>query len=342
MGQFSDIVCAVLARRRVALVGVAKNCGKTTTLNYLLRSIPDTHPTGLLSIGIDGEARDALIGTAKPTITVDEGRWVVTARHALTSSDASVEYVESLGIDTPLGEVFLARVLSRGQVILAGIRHRRDLELALSRLEAHGVALTLIDGAYGRVMGAHGDVAEAVVFSTGAVVAETPEKISSRTEELVSRWELPAVTDAALEALIGKAMDEQQCLLLDRDGSFAALPAASALIGLGKARHLWKPTTDAIAIPGLVSDRVVEELLAIGPTRRTLVLPCPTAIHVEEALWRRFRRRWDVCVLRSSVILGISFNPTSIQGYRVNEEALRIALEKRWPSVPIFDPMSAP
>lgn len=344
MGLDSTFISSLLAHRRVALVGVAKNCGKTTTLNFLLSHLPKETVTGLLSIGIDGESHDVLLGTAKPKISVAAGQWVVTARHALKESTARVEYVESLGIETPLGQVFLGRVEEEGHIILAGLRHRQDLELALARMEAQGVEFILIDGAYGRVMGAHSEVAQGVIFSTGAVVGSSPAKILERTVALVSRWEIPVVEHPRHRALIEQAIEEDRALLGHREGPDSpaaplALPAASALVGLSRARDLWKETTDALAVPGLVSDSIVEELLTLGLNRRTLLIPCPTSIHVAEGLWRRFTKRWDVRVLRSCVIHAISINPTSVQGHGVDGEVLCGMLAERWPGLPIFDPM---
>src|SRR5690554_2852378 len=80
--------------RRLAVVGVAKNCGKTTTLNALIEKHRD-RPVGLVSVGIDGEQSDVLLGTEKPAIVVEEGHWVVSAEQALSRSTAPLEYVEA-------------------------------------------------------------------------------------------------------------------------------------------------------------------------------------------------------------------------------------------------------
>ena len=87
---------------RLALVGVAKNCGKTTTLNYLLGSgVCSGRVVGLVSIGIDGESADLLIGTKKPPIHVAAGQWVLPA--TTTSGSYARISSHSRGVDRSPG-----------------------------------------------------------------------------------------------------------------------------------------------------------------------------------------------------------------------------------------------
>ncbi|WP_146618393.1 hypothetical protein [Lujinxingia litoralis] len=323
---------------RLAVVGVAKNCGKTTTLNAMIaRRRPE--PLGLVSVGIDGEQADVLLGTEKPAIAVDEGHWVVSAEQALGRSTVPLEYVAPLGVSSPMGPVMVARALGPGEVILAGLRHRGDVVKALEALLARGAGPVLVDGAYGRVVGAHPEVAPAIVMSTGAVVGSV-EDVIRRTHDVVDRLTLPVVESEMWREALAAARRDKRAYLVEDDGELRELPHASGLLGLSQGRRLWQKSTAGVVVPGLVSDRVIEELLAVGgPRTRTLVVGDGTALHPGGRLWRRFRRSWEVRVGHSSRLLAISFNPTSITGARLDEGALREALEARWPDVPVFNPV---
>ena len=62
--------------RSCSIVGLAKNTGKTVSLNYVLGRLPlDRMRIGLSSIGIDGETTDQVTKTAKPEITIQEGTY---------------------------------------------------------------------------------------------------------------------------------------------------------------------------------------------------------------------------------------------------------------------------
>ena len=78
--------------KTISIVGMAKNAGKTTALNYLIEEAMDEGLVlGITSTGRDGESSDLVTNTEKPTIFVTEGVLVATARQALLISDAKVE-----------------------------------------------------------------------------------------------------------------------------------------------------------------------------------------------------------------------------------------------------------
>jgi hypothetical protein len=324
------------------LVGLAKNSGKTTTLNALLDEVVHEDVTvGMVSIGIDGESSDMLIGTRKPRIHAQKGDWIVTAQDAIARSGATLEYAESLGFTTPLGEVVVGHVLEAGNVILAGVRHQADLRGAVARLEDHGVDLTFIDGAYGRIVAAQPDLSDGVVVSTGAVLGSDIETIVEETAYVVDRLALEPARAEWERALLQSADEYGGALLGGPQIEPRNLPSRSALLGLDKARGLWSNEVSGIAIMGLVSDSVVESLLSVGARERVLLVPDGTVIQCKPALLARLEARWTIRVARPIRTLALSINPTSVQGHAVDEDAMRSALEARWPNTPIFNPLHA-
>ncbi|MEZ4460767.1 MAG: hypothetical protein R3E66_13765 [bacterium] len=330
----------LLNAKRIAVVGVAKNCGKTTTLNFLLRlAHADARVVGVMSVGIDGEAEDVLLGTPKPPVHVEVGQWVVTADEAAHAGNATLEFVASLGIETPLGDVVLCRVVEAGEVVLAGLRHRADVHVAVNHLEGVGVDLVVIDGAYGRIAAAHTGLTDGVVVSTGAVVAPHVDGIIERTGLMIDRLNLPRVTETWQIDLLSRAIAQNQCLLGGPNIEPTPLHAKSALLGLPKSRDLWTSDVLAIAVPGLVSDRVIDELIHAGGTGRAVLLSDGTALQTDARHLDRLRRHWAVYVEKSANLLGIAMNPTSVQGWTVPERALFDGLQKRWPEITIFNPI---
>ena len=334
----------IAGTRRLAIVGVAKNCGKTTALNRLmqLRRRLGAAPPALVSAGIDGEPKDLLLGTEKPPVFVAEDQWVATSEAAIRQSTARFEYVKSLGFTTPLGEVFVCRVLEAGEVILSGLRHRRELVDAVESLAQSGPGPVWVDGAYGRVVGAHPDVAGQVVVATGAICGRDVSEVVDKTDDLVSRLGIATIDDGderGREAM-DRALEEGCVVVVDGDEGVLSLQTASAVVGLEELAQRWSPTVEAVAIPGLVSDRVVEELLALGTGRRLYVAD-PTAIHTEAALWHRLRKSWDVRAARTTEVVGISYNPTAVTGFSLDPGRLKQALRERFPDRPVFDPLAS-
>mgnify|MGYP005827736867 CR=1 FL=1 len=73
----------------ISIVGLAKNAGKTVTLNYLIEQAENLNLSiGITSTGRDGESTDLVTNTQKPSIYVGEGMYVATAKKMLLLSDA--------------------------------------------------------------------------------------------------------------------------------------------------------------------------------------------------------------------------------------------------------------
>lgn len=327
---------------KMAIVGVAKNCGKTTTLNRLLqhRKARGLSPPALLSTGIDGEAEDLLIGTQKPPIAVCRGQWLVSAEQAIQRSSAHVEYVRDLGFTTPMGRVLVCRVLDEGHAILAGLRHRGEIVTAVKALKSLGSDSIWVDGAYGRVVGAHPDVSDAVVVATGAQVGGDVASVVERTRGLISRLVLEAVDATTQREAIACAIEKGRVVLLDQERGVQPLPVESAVVGLHRIDEYWTQSVEAIAIPGLVSDRVAEQLLAIADDRRrTLLVADGTAFHTEDRLWRRLQKRWTIRALRCVDLAAISYNPSALDGGGLEPQSLALGLRAMAPGVPVFDPL---
>lgn len=74
----------ILKYNSIAIVGLAKNAGKTECLNYILRKVKNTGKRfALTSIGIDGENRDQVCQTPKPEIEIFEDMIFITSEMPL-------------------------------------------------------------------------------------------------------------------------------------------------------------------------------------------------------------------------------------------------------------------
>ncbi|MFB6352414.1 MAG: hypothetical protein ABEK29_11650 [Bradymonadaceae bacterium] len=323
----------------MAVVGTAKNSGKTTTLNWLLgRTLTDGRTVGLVSIGVDGEDVDAIADLDKPPIYLPAGHWIGTAADAIDRSTARLNFHRQLGMSTPLGEVFVASTRGAGEVLLAGLRHRTDLLEARDALSACGADLVFIDGAYGRSVAADGRVAEAVVLATGAVLGATVEEVVEATRPTVERMQLAA--PAAGELAEAARLAVERGVLVVRTGrEIHELPEASALLGLESVEDRFGDALDALVIPGAVTDRVVDELLALSTGERTLVVASPAAMQVGADAWERLTASpWSVRVLHPVRLLGLAVNPAGPRGRRLGSRALVEGLREAFGEEPIVDP----
>ena len=177
--------------KTMSIVGMCKNAGKTTVLNWLLRNSRHDRVLGLTSIGRDGESTDVVTGTEKPSIFVPAGTMIATAKDMLRLGDVTQEVLMTTGIPTPIGEVVIVRARSAGYVQLAGPSITTQLKTVSRHFFDLGADQSIIDGALGRKSLGARAVAEGVILCTGASYHMSMEKVVADTVNIYRIMNIP-------------------------------------------------------------------------------------------------------------------------------------------------------
>lgn len=247
--------------RRVAVIGASKNAGKTTALLALLAaSSAEGLAVGVVSVGLDGEARDAWLDVPKPQVRLEKDHWLVTALPFAEAAGSALHIVETLPLATALGPTVLARAKSPVAVQLCGIGHRRALVQAIAALQAR-VPRVIVDGAYHRQAAAHPSVADALVVAVGAVAddddAVAVDRATATLRALLVRVGaadagMVAVAGGLTDALVGEGcsgfavQDSSRILLTGRgwaalDRQRAHVVAQAAVPVAAVVSNPWRP-----------------------------------------------------------------------------------------------------
>lgn len=173
----------------IGIVGLAKNTGKTTTLNYILEHL-NNKKIGLTSIGLDGESFDQITYLPKPRIYVCPGMVIATAKDVLKDVDFNYEVLEETHLKTALGNISVIHILSKGHIILAGPTTNKDLEVLIKTLKKHVVQI-FIDGAFNRKTFASIDSIDAIILATGAALSKDMSETIKKTRQVVLSFNLP-------------------------------------------------------------------------------------------------------------------------------------------------------
>jgi hypothetical protein len=312
--------------RRLALVGLAKNTGKTVALNALLAELrAQGRRVGVTSVGRDGEERDAIdFRIAKPRIELAGESLVATTDVLLRKSGLPHETLERTGVRTPLGEVLIARLLGPGAVEVAGPSAAVDVRAVSDAMIAHGAEQVLIDGAIDRRAASSPDVADGLVMSTGAVLDRDIDEVVRQTTEAVELVRLPLADkgDEPLELpprFALTAEDEQVATLLDEH-----------------------PRARRLLVAGALPDRFLGHVLHAVQRRKcklVLVVADPTKVFLSKRGPEWYRAQGvAIQTLRSIALQAITVNPVAPQSHRFDSVRLRALLAEAIPEdVPILD-----
>ena len=228
----------------IAVVGTGKNVGKTTALRAMYTAALQAGlQVGLLSVGRDGEAFDAVDERNKPRLFLSPGTVIATARDVLPHSPAS-EILAITNAQTPAGRLIYARVMEATLYELVGPPTASAVREAIGELRER-CELVLVDGAVDRVAAlAGGD--DAVIVACGAAAAATEEEVVEGARALVERLRIPiaderapylriqgALTPGVAAQLI--ARDERRQIVV-RDATHVALTGKVAVTALARLR----------------------------------------------------------------------------------------------------------
>jgi hypothetical protein len=338
MRQLAELTASA---RRLALVGLAKNTGKTETLAALLRELQACgRSVGVTSVGRDGEERDVIdIRIEKPRVELCADSLVATTDALLRAGAIPYEIVSETGVRTPLGRVLIARLLTRGTIEVAGPSAAADVREVADTMLAHGAEQVLIDGAIDRRAASSPAVSDGLVMATGAALHEEIEQVVARTRDAVELVRLPELNEPhvrelaaanAASMLIGP--DEEPLTLHPR---FVLTSTAADIGQLLRAR----PTASHLLVRGALCEPFLAELLrATGERELELVVADATKVFLTDHGVEWYRRQGlSIATIASIDLRAITVNPVAPQSHRFDSQQLRALLEEAIPGVPVLD-----
>lgn len=279
--------------KTLSIVGMCKNAGKTTALNWVLRQ-GEAGVLGLTSIGRDGESTDVVTGTEKPGIFIRRGTMIATAKDMLRLGDITMEVLMTTGIPTPLGEVVIVRARSDGYVQLAGPSITAQLRTVSQYFFELGADQSIIDGALGRKSLGARAVAEGVILCTGASYHSSMEKTVADTLHIYRLMNLPKAETIPEAGEFARSIKER-----------------------GEA-YVTGALTDTMVVPLLKSGALRGGRLVVADPSKVLLSP--------DTLDKLDVRDVKLLTETAARTLCVTVNPFSAYGWKYDKEAFMRAM----------------
>lgn len=326
-GKSPNIAELIAGARRVALVGLAKNTGKTQTLTSIVEELAaERVRVGVTSIGRDGEEHDAIDARVeKPLIHLEAGSIVASTDALLRASGVEHERLSRTRVRTPLGEVVIARLSDPGAVEVAGPSAAEEMRYICDAMIVHGARQVLIDGSIDRRAASAPNVANGLVMATGAVLGESVDEVLAKTVDAADLIRLPAVDPAGATPVT----IPRQIALRAEPGQVAALLRDDA-------------RANTFLIDGALSERLLQGLVGARRERDRrelrVVARDPTRVFLSEHGPRWYRRQGiRIEVLKTIDLRAITVNPVAPRSHRLDSAELREAIAQAIPDVPVID-----
>ena len=290
----------ILKYNSIAIVGLAKNAGKTECLNYILRKVKNTGKRfALTSIGIDGENRDQVCQTPKPEIEIFEDMIFITSEMHYRSKRLVAEIMDVSTQQTSLGRLVTARAVSSGKALLSGPADTGSLKALIQEMKRFDVDTTIVDGALSRLSLSSPAVTEAMVLATGAAV-------SCNIPQLVRKT---------------KYVYDLICLETAENNKDEVFKYGNTLY-----------------VAGAISDKLLQFLRQQKQIKEiTLIIRDFTKMFASMETYYAFLKKGGTMkVLQKSKLLAVCINPQSPEGYCLDSDELRIAMQESL-GIPVYD-----
>ncbi|MDT8717850.1 hypothetical protein IAI10_14370 [Clostridium sp. 19966] len=308
----------------IAITGLGKNVGKTTALNKILEEARGKYKIGITSIGYDGEQTDRVTHGTKPRIYVEKGTYAATAKKCLGNSDVTKEIIAVPDISTAIGEIVIVKALSDGYVELAGPSIGSYMRDICRELIKAGSQFVIVDGALERRSLTIPEIADGVIVATGGAVGSNIEEVVNKTKHFVEVLSTEVEKNDKMLELAKKLILKFKASAISEALSYRGCDTKEAAIAD------ISEETACLAVSGMVSDKFIEDVINSKSSNPiNLIIEDGSKLFVKKETLEKFKRRGgSISAVKAIKIICVTCNPTSWQGYDLDNLSLLAALRK--------------
>jgi hypothetical protein len=321
--------------KSLSIVGLEKNTGKTECLNYVLSQLRDSRmQIALTSIGIDGENCDQVKQTHKPEIELSEGMIFVTSETHYAKRRLFSEVIDVSNHTTSLGRLVTAKTIHSGKIMLSGPANNAEIVRLIADLKTKGVDLTIVDGALSRKSLGSPAVTEAMILATGAALSANIPQLVFKTQYVYDLIQLTEINSELKPKFRGI---ENGIWALDESGEVKDTGIGSVLMIKKEKDKLFQFGTDFF-VSGAITDQFLDFLKNQKQVNKIrLIIRDFTRVFANPETYYAFiKKGGKIQVLDKTNLVAITINPVSPDGYRLNSDELKLALETKL-QVPVYD-----
>ena len=326
--------------RYLAIIGLAKNTGKTVTFNKIIDEATEIGlKLVLMSYGRDGEKIDAVTRQKKPRIHVPPGCIFITTEGAFEKSDITASLVKKTGFNTILGDINIYRSVGKGGYIeLAGVNSNIQLKKIKKLIRNRG-DLFLIDGAIDRRSSAVPLLTEGFILATGAVVGNTEELVVKKTLDEVRKLTLPKIEDPVLIKYARNLFEKGESAAVEHNYKYGILTPDETFGNIQQIKSLKIPDPKALILNGALVNASVEELIfSLKLQNFKIIVKDFTRVFLDTQNLNLLKNRnIELYVLHSAKLLAVTINPATPYGINLDSNKLVKSLRINLNCTPVYD-----
>ncbi|MCB5257598.1 MAG: hypothetical protein LHW47_00365 [Candidatus Cloacimonetes bacterium] len=323
--------------KATTIVGICKNAGKTTLLNHLI-SIRKNGTWGVFSTGIDGEENDFLFNIPKPPVILDKDFIFCCDTATLDELGSQIVVLAKLPfpVDSPL---WLAKTLIPLQTQITGPSTVKEQIQTLKLIQNCGAEKVLIDGSIDRKSIAQSEYINAVIMVIGASYGSIDE-IVDEVKRLKILNSIPQCNMVSLNDPEYQFLLDSEEICLYEEGHWKPSGLVSLLSNIKPLRQIISKATEAIYIPGAITDIVYQDLKNIlTQSGAQLIVRHPDCLKIRLKRLESFYNTHHPTALIPFRIKAWALNPMSLGFSSLEAEKFRAYMRAKFPDLNFIDVM---
>ncbi|MGM0411355.1 MAG: hypothetical protein ACQEQF_11435 [Bacillota bacterium] len=329
--------------KHLAIIGLAKNAGKTVTLNKVVKEAFEKNvKMALISYGRDGEKVDSITLQEKPRIYIPPHTVFVTAENAFRKSSIEAKTLVETDIDSLLGKVNIYKSKGNGgNVELVGINSSSRVKKIKEKIP-NDVDLILIDGALDRRSSAMPSLTEAFIMATGAVLANTEDLVIKKTMHEIRRLTLPQVSSKLLKKKVENIFDKGKDGIILKNGNLKFLESKTSFGHLKELQNMDCSKIDSLIINGALIDSFVEKLIYdLKLKDLNIIVQDGTRVFLNKRNMNLLEKaNNELKVFNNLNLLAVTVNPTSPYSASLDANKIIKGLNAKLAKIPVYDILS--
>lgn len=325
--------------KKIAIVGLAKNTGKTVVLQSLIANFNLANISiGVTSIGHDGEEFDQINNLIKkPQIEVMPGNLVCTTDELFNKSESEFEILIECNYRTPLGKVKIGKITKKGKIEIAGPSTALGINEVSNLMLTLGAERIIIDGAINRKAIAQPNYIDGVILATGSVLNKNLQSVIKETADKINLLILPKYSGN-----FSFNCSENGTRLFSRtNGSVFIYDKVLLRFDKKLSQLISNPLVNLLFTNSIVTENFLDNVVKLRKNISEdfiLILKDHTKLFLEsKRLDYYLKRKIIINVCKSLKLIAITINPVAPLSHKHNSNNFRQLVMENFANVPVYD-----
>ncbi len=313
-------------KKITAIVGLSKNSGKTTFLNWLL-SKSNIDNCGIITTGRDGEELDLVSGNKKPKVLIPENFYYTTLSHEISQNSHFLEVIEKLPFFATGKPLWLVKTHAEIEAEIVGPASvKSQLDLAKHILEK-GANHIFIDGALDRKSIALSNDIDSLILVVSPVAGNL-DTIINELNKIYLLTKIPLETHQNVAS-------ENICFW--RENEIMELPF-KFLFGNEKSllEKFAENNPDKVYFPGAITEKSFVKIIPVLKNAK-ISIKHPLNLHLSDFQLKKLFELTDVTTQIKFHLEGIAVNSYGVHGNSFDCNEMRTKIRNSFSEIPVTD-----